>query len=147
MPVAEADPTLDSDGDGIPNVVELGPTPSTPLDSDGDGTPDYLDLDSDNDGVPDATEAGSDPANPVDTDGNGTPDYLDLDSDGDGLYDVPSKADVVAVLVPTIMSVAWLTGIAAMASVTDPSNQHARTYVGSRMNKPSSMSEMMIRTM
>lgn len=74
---------VDSDNDGIPDVVEatagtpkaftdghytggvdsdglatsLSGTAVTPVDTDGDGTPDYLDLDSDNDGIPDALEA------------------------------------------------------------------------------------------
>ncbi|EMR01517.1 Ig-like domain-containing protein [Cesiribacter andamanensis] len=77
----------DSDGDGIPDVVEWGPSESSPRDTDGDGTPDYLDLDSDNDGLPDETEAGADPTQPVDTDGDSLPDYLDYDSDGDGKTD------------------------------------------------------------
>jgi fimbrial isopeptide formation D2 family protein/uncharacterized repeat protein (TIGR01451 family) len=40
----------DSDDDGIPDSVEAGPNPSTPVDTDSDGTPDYRDTDSDNDG-------------------------------------------------------------------------------------------------
>ncbi|MFI0490234.1 T9SS type B sorting domain-containing protein [Flavobacterium sp.] len=80
-----------------------------PKDSDGDGIPDQLDLDSDNDGIPDNIEAqgknflpysnidtnndGLSDAygpgiNPVDSDADGVPDYLDLDSDNDGIYDV-----------------------------------------------------------
>jgi large repetitive protein len=89
-----------------------------PLDSDMDGIPDMLDLDSDNDGVSDATESGAkgtdsdgdgiddafdvdvvggpdanhdgvaDSAKPRDSDGDGVPDYLDLDSDNDGIPDV-----------------------------------------------------------
>ena len=52
------------------------------LDTDGDGLPNYLDLDSDNDGIPDIVEAlGSDPAN----DGKVS---LTADIDGDGLLDV-----------------------------------------------------------
>jgi uncharacterized repeat protein (TIGR01451 family) len=78
----------DSDGDGIPDSVEAGGTPSNPRDSDGDGVPDYRDLDSDNDGIPDSTEAGPNPSSPVDTDGDGIPDVLDLDSDNDGIPDV-----------------------------------------------------------
>jgi hypothetical protein len=89
------------------------------LDTDGDGVPDIYDLDSDNDGVPDVVEAGgSDPDHDgrigsgsiTDTDGDGLDDsvdpdnggtalskpdkdndgikdYLDLDSDDDGIPD------------------------------------------------------------
>ena len=71
---------LDSDGDGIPDHIELGGQPGG-IDTDGDGTPDYLDLDSDGDGIPDSVEGN------IDTDGDGIPDYLDLDSDGDGISD------------------------------------------------------------
>ncbi len=87
----------------------------TALDSDGDGVPDALDLDSDNDGVMDVVEAGgSDPDNdgiigtgtPVvgsnglattlggtplpnlDSDNDGVPNSRDLDSDNDGVSDV-----------------------------------------------------------
>ncbi|GAA5225000.1 hypothetical protein GCM10025777_56310 [Membranihabitans marinus] len=59
-----------------PNIVCGG------RDSDGDGVPDYIDLDTDNDGILDIVEKN------IDTDGDGTPDYRDLDSDNDGLYDV-----------------------------------------------------------
>ena len=94
----------------------------TPEDSDGDGIPNYVDLDSDNDGIPDAIEACGDigvaleecslDANgdaeylddnfdnlsdglvvnhcidgPIDTDIDGIPDYIDLDSDNDGCAD------------------------------------------------------------
>ena len=99
---------LDSDNDGIPNLVEgTG-------DSDADGIADALDLDSDNDGIPDITEAGGSDAdnngtvdNPVDEnndglddaiellplpvadqDGDGIANYLDADSDQDGLSDL-----------------------------------------------------------
>ena len=71
---------LDSDGDGIPDHIELGGQQGG-VDTDGDGTPDYLDLDSDGDGIPDSVEGN------VDSDGDGVPDYLDLDSDGDGISD------------------------------------------------------------
>ncbi len=71
----------DSDGDGIPDVVDGTEDP------DNDSFPNYLDLDSDGDGLADADEAGTDPTDPVDTDGDGTPDYLDLDSDNDGIPD------------------------------------------------------------
>jgi hypothetical protein len=77
----------DMDDDGIPNDVEIGDDPSSPMDTDGDGIPDYQDPDSDDDGIPDDVEAGDDPTDPVDTDGDGVPDYQDPDSDGDGIPD------------------------------------------------------------
>ncbi len=88
--------SLDSDGDGIFDVVDLDDDNDGILDTiegtgdtDGDGLPDYLDLDSDNDGVPDITEAGG-----VDTDGDGQVDYPTagdplsmVDTNNDGLDD------------------------------------------------------------
>jgi hypothetical protein len=93
------------------------PCSAAQVDTDGDGIPDHLDLDSDNDGISDLIESGQ-PAsrdanndgvvdgaisnssstlgvpiasgagqNPVNTDGDSRPDYLDLDSDGDGIPD------------------------------------------------------------
>jgi Bacterial TSP3 repeat len=76
----------DSDGDGIPDGKEVGAGPMfKPLDTDGDGKIDALDTDDDGDGIPTKQEVGADPKNPVDTDKDGTPDYLDTDDDGDGL--------------------------------------------------------------
>ncbi|WP_211296732.1 beta strand repeat-containing protein, partial [Polaribacter butkevichii] len=96
-----ADPSLDSDNDGIINyrdpdyAAENGSTivngVVSSLDKDGDGIPNHLDLDSDNDGVPDIVEVGG-----TDADGNGKVDALnpdgtlinDTDNDGlDDLYD------------------------------------------------------------
>ncbi|WP_158839305.1 T9SS type A sorting domain-containing protein [Polaribacter sp. L3A8] len=96
-----ADPSLDSDNDGILNyrdpdyAAENGSTivngVVSSLDKDGDGIPNHLDLDSDNDGVPDIVEVGG-----TDADGNGKVDALnpngtlinDTDNDGlDDLYD------------------------------------------------------------
>ena len=51
-------------------------------DTDGDGIPNTLDLDSDNDGIPDIVEAGG-----VDANGDGRVDNF-TDTDGDGLADV-----------------------------------------------------------
>ncbi|MES2709712.1 MAG: hypothetical protein V4726_24145 [Verrucomicrobiota bacterium] len=85
------DPT-DTDGDGIPNIVDTNPgtfggapEPMGP-DADGDGVPDGTDLDNDNDGILDTVETAN-AINGGDTDGDGIPDSLDLDSDGDGIPD------------------------------------------------------------
>ena len=89
---------LDSDNDGIPDIVEaqttagyIAPTlvdangngradvydtaPVAPVDTDTDGTPDYLDTDADNDGVPDNIEG-------FDANSNG---FADWDTNGDNL--------------------------------------------------------------
>jgi hypothetical protein len=83
----------DEDGDNIPNGYECPDCPCR--DSDGNGIPDYLDLDSDGDGIPDAEECPEFPDPDTggcrDTDGDGTPDYLDLDSDSDGITDADEK--------------------------------------------------------
>ncbi|MEM7217524.1 MAG: OmpA family protein [Pseudomonadota bacterium] len=71
----------DTDGDGIPDETE------GTNDTDGDGIPDFEDVDSDGDGILDSDEVGPDPLNPVDTDGDGVPDYRDTDSDNDGIDD------------------------------------------------------------
>ncbi|HRG23756.1 MAG TPA: T9SS type A sorting domain-containing protein [Chitinophagaceae bacterium] len=80
---------LDSDNDGIPDVVEAGG-----VDTDGDGKIDnYTDVD--NDGFSqnvDANTSGKDLSGSglglPDLDGDGIPNYLDLDSDNDGIPDV-----------------------------------------------------------
>jgi hypothetical protein len=77
----------DSDCDGIPDAIEVGPNGKEPRDTDGDGKPDYLSLDSDNDTIPDSVEVGPTCNLPRDTDGDGLPDYRDLDSDGNGTPD------------------------------------------------------------
>ena len=74
------------------DAVEYACSSLPARDSDGDGIPDYLDLDSDNDGIPDYVEArpttgGTGLVTLPDTDGDGIPDYLDLDSDNDGYTD------------------------------------------------------------
>ncbi|MEO1334446.1 MAG: hypothetical protein AAFV29_02330, partial [Myxococcota bacterium] len=107
----ERDPNVaaddDSDGDGLPNVVEamLGTNPFE-ADSDGDGIDDFtetdgglavdsdfdgvidaLDLDSDDDGIADATETD------IDSDADGISDYRDPDDDNDGLLTATELMD------------------------------------------------------
>ncbi|TNC81928.1 MAG: hypothetical protein C9356_05885 [Oleiphilus sp.] len=77
----------DTDGDGIPDLEEVGPDSDAPRDSDADGTIDALDLDSDNDLITDSVEAGATPTSPRDSDNDGVPDYRDFDSDGDHVPD------------------------------------------------------------
>ncbi|OWW24114.1 hypothetical protein B4Q04_16705 [Zobellia sp. OII3] len=90
------EPNFDFDGDGIPNHFDL--------DSDNDGILDVLesgngDLDTNNDGMIDSNDTGfadadnngqadsSEGTTPVNTDGTGNPDYLDIDADDDGIPD------------------------------------------------------------
>ncbi len=73
---------LDSDNDGISDIIEAQATkayirPST-TDTDGDGIKDSFDTDN----------GGTALSNPVNTDGTDNPDYLDLDSNNDGTFDI-----------------------------------------------------------
>ena len=75
---------MDSDNDGIYDVVESG---NGLQDTNNDGVIDSNDTgfsDNDNNGMADSSQGLS----PIDTDSDGTADYLDLDSDGDGCSDV-----------------------------------------------------------
>jgi large repetitive protein len=77
---------LDSDNDGITDVIEGG---GTDPDSDGiigSGTP----VDTDGDGIADTVDPtnGGTPLPIPDGDGDRTPDYQDLDSDNDGIPDL-----------------------------------------------------------
>jgi hypothetical protein len=74
---------LDSDGDGISDVVESGG-----VDANGDGRQDGADTD--RDGISEVavgTASGGHALPRPDTDGDGIPDALDLDSDNDGISD------------------------------------------------------------
>ncbi len=110
----------DSDMDGIPNWHDL--------DSDNDGINDVVEggaIDPDNDGIIGTgtptvndngqaiTDAEGNPltttSNPPNTDGTGEPDYLDLDSDDDGLTDVheagnpdPDNDGIIGTGTPTV---------------------------------------------
>ncbi len=77
----------DSDNDSIPDAIEAGIDPNNPLNSDSDVDPNYLDTDSDGDKILDNLEAGANPKSPVDTDSDTKPDYIDTDSDGDTILD------------------------------------------------------------
>ncbi len=107
---------LDSDNDGIPDVIEAGGTDAnndgraddddnnadntgsngiptsastglTPTSTDGDSIPDYLDLDADNDGIPDVTEAGG-----IDLNNDGRADDDDNNADNTGSNGIPTSA-------------------------------------------------------
>ena len=101
----------DSDGDGIPDAVDVFPLDSSEfIDSDGDGVGNKADLDDDGDGVADNVDEmpldssetadgdgdgvgdiadifPDDATESVDTDGDGTGNNADLDDDGDGVDD------------------------------------------------------------
>ena len=80
---------LDSDNDGIADIIESGST-----DTNGDGLVDSF-TDTDNDGLHDSYDAdnGGTTVVPRDTDTDGVADYLDLDADNDGIYDVVEGGD------------------------------------------------------
>ncbi|MDT0650613.1 hypothetical protein [Autumnicola edwardsiae] len=90
----------DADGDGVSNLNEgFDLENDQHLDSDGDGIPDYLDIDDDNDNVPTRLEisASGDAVVTInerefrDTDEDEIPNYLDADDDGDG---APTRNEV-----------------------------------------------------
>ncbi len=76
---------LDSDNDGIPDIIEAGG-----VDTNGDGRIDGPFADSDGDGLHDTYDAstGGDALPNKDTDGDGVPNSKDLDSDNDGIPDL-----------------------------------------------------------
>lgn len=89
---------LDSDNDGIPDLVEAGG-----VDNNGDGTVDYTgtwaSVDSDSDGLfdrYDATVTNGVAIRNLDTDSDGIPNFKDLDSDNDGIPDVVEVGGVDA---------------------------------------------------
>ncbi len=82
---------IDSDNDGISDLVEGGTNPA--LDTNNDGKLDNA-TDTDGDGIADIIDdndngfGGDESQNAPDTDNDGIPDYQDLDSDDDGVNDV-----------------------------------------------------------
>ena len=92
---------LEDDNDGIPaeleDINENGDL--TDDDTDGDGLPNYIDVDDDGDNVLTSVEIDTDNAdgddnpltNPKDTDGDGIPNHLDIDDDGDGVNSIDEE--------------------------------------------------------
>ena len=94
----DANAGSDANNNGINDALE-------PTDSDGDGVPNHLDLDSDNDSLLDLPEQGlsdtdgngfidtgsTETQNPPDTDADGAPDYIDVDSNNDGTNDIDTN--------------------------------------------------------
>lgn len=67
------------------------------LDTDGDGIPDVIDPDDDNDGVPDTLDAFPlDPSEWLDTDHDGIGNNADPDDDNDGVQDINDNCPLVA---------------------------------------------------
>ncbi|MBO0322521.1 gliding motility-associated C-terminal domain-containing protein [Muricauda sp. CAU 1633] len=80
LPIYSA-PVLPVETSGKANFAKYTLLDDTEVDTDGDGIPDVIDIDDDNDGILDTVEGG------VDADGDGIPNHLDIDSDNDGLFD------------------------------------------------------------
>ena len=81
--------TTDTDGDGVPDVLDAFPMDANETaDNDGDGLGDNADTDDDNDGVSDSADAfPMDATETDDFDGDGVGDNADTDDDGDGVSD------------------------------------------------------------
>lgn len=90
----------DSDGDGIPNALDLCPFAVDPTESDNDGDAlgDICDADDDNDNVADALDTFPfDPSEWVDNDGDAIGDNADPDDDNDTVVDAaPDNCPLIA---------------------------------------------------
>jgi hypothetical protein len=105
---------LDSDGDGVPDPLDICPGGDDALDADGDGVPDFCDIcpgfddavDADGDGVPDGCDNCPADPNPgqEDSDSNGIGDVCDepacpIDLTGDvNISNTITSADIIALV-------------------------------------------------
>jgi len=94
----------DTDGDGVPDGVEVGADIAAPADSDGDGRIDALDLDSDADGVPDEDDNCRVVPNPVQADEDG-------DGHGDACDDIFDTGMLVDTCLDNTIDTAFLTTV------------------------------------
>jgi len=106
---------LDSDNDGISDLIESGQDAS--IDADGDGRRDDMASpelaagnDLDGDGLADAVDNGNE-LYPVNTDASGPFDYLDLDSDGDTIPDAVEARPTNGYVSPTQVNNAANAGV------------------------------------
>lgn len=90
----------DSDGDGVPNALDLCPfvAASVHPDNDGDALGDVCDPDDDNDGVADGEDTFPfDPTEWVDSDDDGIGDNADTDDDNDAVADAfPDNCPIIS---------------------------------------------------
>ena len=97
---------LDSDNDGITDLVESGNAPMILADTNNNGIIDGAELTTSPvgaDGIPLAAQGteGTNPPAPADTDGDGNSNYIDLDSDNDGIYDLTESGNTAATALDT----------------------------------------------
>ena len=119
---------IDSDNDGISDLLESGNQLAIDADTDGSGVIDDQEAmdagfeDLDGDGVWD--QLGS--AAPVDTDSDGIADYLDLDSDNDGIADAIEAQPTAGYQSPAIGSDADGDGV--VDTFDDPAVEHGGAF-------------------
>ena len=118
---------VDSDNDGISDLLESGNAMAIAADTDGSGVIDNQEAaaagftDADGDGAWDQLGAA-----PVDTDGDGVADYLDLDSDNDGIADAVEAQPTVGYQSPAIGT--DTDGDGAVDTFDDPSVVHGAAF-------------------
>ena len=113
-------------------ALVVDPVAANPTnDSDGDGIVDTVDIDDDNDGIPDVLEI-EENGRERDSDFDGMPDRIDLDSDNDGILDVAESGLFVSLSLPGIrivngrlLTAVGANGIADVIETYVDSNQPA----------------------